>query len=226
MEGKVINWDSTLRRLEVATPKGLIYIPEDEITTYSLEKIAPSGIPNEILDLYNQTISFVPLSKGCWSRKAVMEKDYNAIHNGDIIQGRVIAFSESGNTFFHYKSLTLISSMKDLSTSFVTNPREYLQIAQTVSLKILQKSLYSYTKVSYSAAYPDNVANYNQGCVLTCKVSMVRKDLNAYFLEVSPSVRGIMDSRHCPDLSYGKMVICHVRKVTPKGLKLKYIDVL
>ncbi len=223
-KGTVVGWNKQNNSLQVITQddQQRIEIEQSEFSIH--EMISPSGVPFEVLWLMGKEISFTRLENGRYSRKAVMSDIMSKMEIGDIFQASVVAlqahsvFLESEGCFFH-------CGLIEISQCFFKNAAEYFDISQKVMVKLLSKgSGTRYAEVSYKQAYPDSLENYHTGDYCVAKVSRVNDGIQSYFMEVSPSVPGLLDFRSCPSaifpLSYGDLICCKIKNVSKSGLRL------
>lgn len=222
-KGKVLSWNKQNNSLQVIDANNRrIEIFQDEFSIY--DSISPGGLPFEVQWLIGKTITYAKLETGLYSRKAVMADIMSKMEIGDIFSATVVAltirsvFMEHAGCFFH-------CTMKEVSKARIKSVAEYFSIGQTAFVKLLTKGQNSmYPEVSYKQAYPDSLSNYHSGDFCIAKVTNPNPERNAYFVEISPTVCGLLDFSHCPPnalpLNYGDEVFCSVKNVSLYGLRL------
>ena len=228
-KGTVIGWNKEKNSLIVLLQDDQrIEIEQSEFSIYNM--IAPDGVPFEVLWLIGKEISFAKFENGKYSRKALMRDTMEKMKVGDIFQAKIVSlkekyiFLEILGCFFH-------CGEKEISKSFFKSASEYFYIGQTIDVKLLSKgSSTQYAEVSYKQAFPDSLENYTVGDFCMGKVSSVDHAIQAYFVNFSPSVSGLLDFQRCPSsfpsLSYGDEILCKVIGISKIGLKLSLQKVL
>lgn len=227
-KGKALSWNRVNKSLQVVTSNSKrIEIPQSEFSIYGA--LTHSGIPFEVSWILGKNVFFAKLDNGIYSRKVAMQKLLTEMEIGDIFLATV-SFVNEKSAFFKYCGCFFHCSMIEISTSHFKKASEYFSIGQKVNVKLISKgSKTQYPEVSYKQAYPDSYENYSRGDRCIAKVVSFNPQLEAYFMEVSPSVPGIMDLSSSPNLSmqlsYGDKVLCSVKNSTQKGLRLfgKYV---
>ncbi len=222
-KGIALGWSHSRKALQLVTPDGKrIEIPQSEFSVHDFT--APKGLPFEVAWLMGKEVYYVELENGIYSRKRVMQKTIYNMVVGEIFEATVIKFCKKG-LFVEYNNCFFYCSIFEVSNSFVKDVSDHFYIGQKVDVRLLDKgSKYKYPEVSYKQAFPDCLDNYHSGDYCVCKVSNLSDHLGAYFMEVSPAVPGIMDFENCPKwslpLHYGDEVLCVVKNVNSKGVRL------
>lgn len=223
-KGTVIGWNNQSHSLIVLLEdEQRIEIKQSEFSIY-YETLAPSGVPFEVFWLMGKEIGFAKLENGKYSRKALMSDTMKKLQVGDIIQATVVSL-KGPNAFLYFSGCFFHCGAKEISKSLVKSASEYFYIGQIIGVKLLSKgSSTQYAEVSYKQAYPDSLENYYSGDYCIAKVCNENTAMQAYFMEVSPNVSGLLDFRCCPNtilpLSHGDIVCCKVKNVSKSGLRL------
>lgn len=229
-KGTVVGWNNQTNSLIVISKddQRRIEIEQSEFSIY--EMLSPSGVPFELSFLMGKEIYFTQLENKKYSRKAVMSNTMSTLKIGDIFQATVISLP-SRNAFLEYKGCFFHCGAKEISRSHVKSSAEYFRIGQKINVKLLSKdSSTQYPEVSYKQAYSDSLENYHTGDYCVAKVSHENTAMQAYFMEVTPVVPGLLDFRCCPrsilPLSHGDIVCCKVKNVSKSGLRLHGIYIV
>lgn len=203
--------------------KGFITIPKTEISLYPFDKVDKFGIPLEIKSLLWRNIVFLKKENGVYSRKAIMREDFNSLNINQIVEAKISSVASIG-IFLRYKTLIMFCPISEISNSFVKNASECFYKGQSINVKVLSKPDESrYVIVSYKGTFNQDMFRFSVGDTLVCKVTNVNESIEAYFLEVTPAINGILNINDCPiPLKYGDRIIGRVRKITSKGIKLTF----
>lgn len=222
-KGIAERWNQEKGLIVKIPEKGFITIPKTEITLYPFEKIDKLGIPLEVKSLLRRNILFLKQDNGIFSRKAIMKMDFNSLHAGEIVEAKVYSISNIG-IFLRYKTLTMFCPISEISNSFVKSPDEYFYKGQTIKVKVLPNlDENRYVVVSYKATFNPDMFRFSIGDTLVCKVTNIHESINAYFLEITPAIKGLLNISDCPlQLNYGDRIIANVRKITPKGINVSF----
>lgn len=214
--------------LIVRLPKrGFITIPIDEISLYPLSKVDEFGIPLEVKSILGGKVVFCNKEDGTFSRKKVMQEDFKSIEIGDILKASVYAITNIG-VFLHYRTLIIFCPIFEISNCFVKQANEYFLKGQKVEVMVTSKPNESlYIIGSYKDTFDDDPFQYAVGDTLVCKVTKVHPHIQAYFLEITPAVKGLLDIYNCPiQLKYGDKIIAIVKRITDKGIKVNFVKKL
>lgn len=203
--------------------KGFITIPKTEISLYPFDKVDKFGIPLEVKSLLRRNIVFLKKENGVFSRKAIMMEDFNNLYVGKIVEAKISSIANIG-IFLRYKTLIMFCPISEISNSFVKTPDECFYKGQSINVKVLSKPDENrYVIVSYKATFNPDMFRFSIGDTLVCKVTNVNESIEAYFLEVTPAINGILNINDCPiTLKYGDRIIGIVRKITSKGIKISF----
>lgn len=224
-----IAWRKSSNSLLLVTESGeLIGIDEEHFSRF--QKLASNGIPYEYFWLASQNITVAKLDSGIYSRKAVMESVIANLEVGNIFEAKIVSVKPA-SAFLEYDGVYFHLERKEISTSYIKSVEEYFTVGQVVSVMLLNKGDAShYPEVSYKRAFPDSLQNYSSGDFVKFKVTNFSQEVNGFFGEISPAVSGIMDVEKVPDgtlpLEYGDVLLCKVKNVSSKGLRLYGVSLL
>ncbi len=221
--GKASYWDTKARNLIVELENGcLIRLTPEEISLYPLDKPDEDGVPRVVQRMLGKEISMLIDDQGYFSHSKIMMQDFAGLAIGDKVMAKVLRFSPL-SVILKYRSLNLFLPRKEVSLARFKSFDEYFHRGESIQVKILNKATPNvYPVVSYRACFMEDLGNFQPHQLVVGKVltPVVRND--GVFIEISPNVAGIMDCDNPKVFTYGEKVVCLVKKITPKGLRLSF----
>ena len=221
--GKVSYWDTKSRNLIVELDNGsLVRLTPEQISIYPLDKLDKDGIPCVVQRMLGKGISMLIDSEGNFSHSKLMMQDFSDLAIGNKVMAKVLRFSPL-SVVLKYRSLNLFLPRKEVSLARFKSFDEYFHLGESIQVKVINKTTPSlYPVVSYRACFMEDLVNFQPHQLVVGKVltPVVRND--GVFIEISPNVAGIMDCDNPKVFTYGEKVVCLVKKITPKGLRLSF----
>ncbi len=220
---KALKWDYITDSLVIKIPslKQVISLPEEDLTLYYPSKRNFKDIPYSALDLLNSSTFYLYETElAHFSYREVMLEEYNCIKLGEILEAKVISMTNRA-AFLRYKTLTLRCTVIETTNSYIKSIKEYFKVGDCIQVKVISKDDSTYfIECSFKACCPDTIDDYKIGQIVTGKVTGPVETKDGYFIELSPTVLGIMDADF--PIEYGKFVVCRVRSKKDVGLKLAF----
>lgn len=234
--GTAIRFNSCTHEVIVEFNDGIYgIIPENEISIYDFTYPNHSDdnpfVPHQILSLIGRKVRAIVLGQledGTFllSRKRSMLEAWNSINVGDILYAQITNIINSGIFIDIGFGILSYVPIKDCSVSRITDIKKWFKQNEYVTIKVLNKQSLYRIDSSIKQAYfnLDELVELNlidTYDVISVKIS--QPILGGYYCEYTPNVAGIVNSSNDIPLAEGTIIPAIIKKITPKGLKLKQL---
>ena len=117
-------------------------------------------------------------------------------------------------------------TISEVTKSRIQNVAEYFHVNDELIVKILNMDELNRFNLSYKERFPEyNPKQFMVGDSYVATVpAPVDQAHSGYFVCINPQVTGIMDADTSMRFQYGERVVCRVKRVCNKGLKLTFVN--
>lgn len=152
---------------------------------------------------------------------------YDTVSVGDVFTLPIKAINRSSILLDVAEDTTVYVHQNEISNSFIRDISKYFSVGQMVNVKIIDKDdelhwLYG----SIKATCNDGLFNYHVGDILRGRIAnFLSNDPNSCFVEISPTVYGLIDFKGFSTIpvKLDDFVMVRVAAIKERGLKLRFI---
>lgn len=229
--GRAFRFDCKKREVLVDLGDSWIgVIPENEVTVYKFKYSEGKDTPHQVASIIGKQVRAIVTGSRTGkvlilSRRLSMLEAWDSLQENESVSATITnnvgygIFLDIGNGLITYNSRIDCSDLR------ISDTELHYKKEETVKVKILEKGecASSWIIGSIKLAYPsmeEAEELINVGDIIAVRIGMNKVE-RGYFCGVGPRICGIIDSEE--EIKEGEIVRGFVKKITPKGLKLKQI---
>jgi len=229
--GTVIRYDDRKRAAVVDLGCGFRgVIPEREITVYPFTYSGEYKIANQILAIIGRKIRAIVTGIAedgilILSRRLSMEEAWNSLEENSNVLARIVGITQKNIFLDIGNGLRSRNVPYECTGTLINDLNHWFELYSYIPVRIISKGQECSDKIvsSHRLVYPDyNTSKkmYKEGQIISVRIGD-RVNEEGYFCEVTPAIRGIIDTRET--LKEGQRARAIVRKLTDKGIRMDKI---